>query len=205
MYWTWDHNNPDTKEKVYSEAAEYGIYCSVQDLQKVVNGLNKYIKKTKVRRAGLNTQFGTLNHGGPGISDCCWKEWYMDMSAVKKNALTAEQGLFWYFRLKPNRHFHIDAEGKAREVYAFPDRTEFAYIVSLYKHNYYFYRNGQVINTDKEDVRLKREIFFEGLLNSIGFPLEVLYVYDRDEESWGCPLWGTWENIDGKWKNYSSI
>lgn len=203
MYWDWDHNNPDIKERVYAESAVYGIQCRVQDLQEIVNGLNKYIKKTKVRGAGLNIQFGVLNPGGFGISDSCWKEWLLDMGASKKNALTAEQGLFWYFSLKPNRHFHIDADGKAREVFFFPDRKEFHYIVSLYKHNYFYFRNGQIVNTDNEDIRLKREIFFQGLLDSIGFPLEVLHVYDRDEESWGCPLWGTWERVDGEWKKYS--
>lgn len=202
MYWDWDHNNLDIKERVYSESAEYGVQCRVQDLQEIVNELNKYMKKTKVRSAGLNMRFGVLNHGGPGIVDSCWKEWLLDMGASKKNALTADQGLFWYFALKPNRHFHIDADGKSREVFFFPDRVELPYIVSLYKHNYFYLRDGQIIDTDNEDIRLKRENFFQGLLNSIGFPLEVLHVYDKDEMNWGCPLWETWKNTDGKWEKY---
>lgn len=202
MYWDWDHERPEIKERVYDDAAEYGICCDIQDLNQIVSGLNKYLKKTKVRGAGLDVRFGASSSGGPGISDTCWREWEMGMGASKKNVLTAEQGLLWHFALAPNRHFHISADGAAEEVYAFPDRWEFAYIVSLYKRNCYYFRDGQLIDADSEDVRRKRETFFQGLLDSIGFPLEVLYVYDKDEFTWGCPLWGTWENTNGKWMRY---
>ncbi len=178
MYSLFDPRSPGVREKVYSQAAEFGVVCKVQDLEAVVAGLDKFLKKTKVRSQGLCKRFG-LTYGIPGSRERQWSEWVMDAGAVKNNVLTAEQGLFWYFDLRPNRHFRIDEQGNAREAYIFPDRKDLAYIIFLDKKAWTAERNGQP--TDSTEVRQKREAFFEALLNSVGFPLEVLHVYGGEE------------------------
>lgn len=132
MYCDWAPRNPSVREKVYGEAAEYGIVCKIQDLKAVVEGIDRYLKKTRVRGQGLCKRFG-YTVGIPETRETQWTEWIMDAGALKNNVLTAEQGLFWYFDLQPNRHFRIDENGTAREVYIFPERRELAYIIFLDK------------------------------------------------------------------------
>ncbi len=180
MYCEWDPRNPSVREKVYGEAAEYGIVCRIQDLKTVVEGIDRYLKKTKVRGQGLCKRFGQVN----GISESPekqWTEWVMDAGAIKNNVLTAEQGLFWYFDLQPNRHFRIGPDGTAREVYIFPDRKDLAYIIFLDKKIWTVEREGEFVCTDSPKIREEREHFFAGLLNSAGFPLELLYTYEKEE------------------------
>lgn len=192
-------SNHGVVERVYSEAAEYGICCRIQDLQTVVSNLNKYLKKTKVRSAGLCTTFGKKVPGG-FTKDHCWREWELDVGAGTRSILKAEQGRFFYFRINSNRHFHIDPDGDAKEVYFFPERKEFAYIVHLKKDVLYFLRDGQRVYVDSPEDLQKREAFFKGLLDSIGFPLETLHVYEPDEEHLGCLALGTWKNEGDGWK-----
>lgn len=180
MYQLWDPRNPSVREKVYSEAAEYGIVCSIQDLKDIVDDMDKFLKKTKVRGQGLCKRFG-LTFGIPGTREKQWAEWVMDAGAMKNNVLTAEQGLFWHLDLQPNRHFRLDEHGNAREVYIFPEKKEFPYIVYLDKKVWTVERNGELVSTDGHEVRQKREAFFEELLGSIEFPLKVLHIYDREE------------------------
>lgn len=183
MYWL------SSKEggRLYADAAEYGIVCGVQDLGVIVERLDKYIKKTKVRGAGLSKRFGVSHYQrGTGVES--WLEWIMDAGAVKTGALTAEQGKLWHFELCPNRRFHIARRGhdhdqdEVREVYAFPERKDLAYIVILIKDQWFCERQGKQIRLDSEDDLRARERFFQGLLDCIGFPLEPLHVYDKDEE-----------------------
>ena len=56
MYWIG--NGTGVREKVYTDAVDYGLLCRRQDLETVVKGLDKYLKKTKVRGAGLCKRFG---------------------------------------------------------------------------------------------------------------------------------------------------
>lgn len=46
MYCDWDPRNPGVREKVYGEAAEYGIVCKIQDLKTIVERIDRYLKKT---------------------------------------------------------------------------------------------------------------------------------------------------------------
>ena len=180
MYQLWDPRTPDVREKVYSDVTEYGIVCRIQDLKDIVDRVDKFLKKTKVRGQGLCKRFGQVN-GIPGVRENQWTEWVMDVGAVKNNVLTAEQGLFWHFELQSNRHFRLDEQGNAREVYIFPDRKDIFYIAFLDKKVWMVERDGELVSTDSQEIRRKREEFFEALLRSIGFPLETLYIYDREE------------------------
>ena len=58
MYELWDPHNQSIREKVYSDAAEYGVVCRIRDLKEVVDGVDKFLKKTKVRDQGLCKRFG---------------------------------------------------------------------------------------------------------------------------------------------------
>jgi len=42
MYQLWAPRNPSVREKVYSDAAEYGVVCRIRDLKEVVDGVDKY-------------------------------------------------------------------------------------------------------------------------------------------------------------------
>ena len=53
MFWNLRIRAGEDERKVYAEADEYGIICKAQDLQGIAERLDKYIKKTKVRGAGL--------------------------------------------------------------------------------------------------------------------------------------------------------
>lgn len=182
MYWN-QGNVTDKENKLYAEAAEYGIVCKVQDLKLIVERLDKYLKKTKVRGAGLVKRFG-VSHGQFGTRVESWSEWRMEAGASRSGCLTDEQGLFWHFALNPNRHYHIDRDkgDVARETYAFPERKDLVYNIILIKHRWFYEHNGKKVYVDSDDVRQKRELFFQGLLECIGFPLEVLHIYDKDEE-----------------------
>ena len=74
MYSLFDPRSPGVREKVYSQAAEFGVVCKVQDLEAVVAGLDKFLKKTKVRSQGLCKRFG-LTYGIPGSRERQWSEW----------------------------------------------------------------------------------------------------------------------------------
>ena len=82
MYQLWDPRNPDVREKVYSDVTEYGIVCRIQDLKDIVDRVDKFLKKTKVRGQGLCKRFGQVN-GIPGVRENQWTEWVMDVGAVK--------------------------------------------------------------------------------------------------------------------------
>lgn len=182
MYWS-QNNLKDEEDKLYADVVEYGIVCKVQDLKLIVERLDKYLKKTKVRGAGLSKRFGT-SHWQYGTSVESFSEWMMDAGATKSGCLSDEQGLFWHFELIPNRHYHIDHRKHevAREVYAFPERKDLVYNMILIKHRWFYERNGKKVYADSDDSRQKRTLFFQGLLDCIPFPLEVLHVYDKDEE-----------------------
>jgi len=50
---------------------------------------------------------------------------------------------------------------------------------------YWYYREEQeIVYYNDEQDRAKREAFFEGLLDCIGFPLEKLYTYGEEEKYW---------------------
>lgn len=181
MYWL--NTTEDGQEKIYAEAAEYGIICKVQDLETIVKGIDKYLKKTKVRSAGLNKRFGE-SHWQCGTRVESWSEWLMVAGCSRSGCLTDEQGALWHFELMPNRHYHIDHDENdaVTEVYAFPERKDLAYIIILIKHRLFYEQDGEIVYVDGADNHQKREVFFQGLLDSIGFPLETLHVYDKEEE-----------------------
>lgn len=58
MFWKLRIRPGEDERNVYAEANEYGIICGPQDLQGIVESLDKYIKKTKVRGAGLQKYIG---------------------------------------------------------------------------------------------------------------------------------------------------
>ena len=180
MYWIG--NGTGVREKVYTDAVDYGLLCRRQDLETVVKGLDKYLKKTKVRGAGLCKRFGVgYGVGCVGAVVRCWTEWMMDAGASKV-PLSMEQGFVWHFELIPNRQFRLNEVGEAAEVWRFSDRRDIAYIATLLKHRWYYLRDGQTVSADTDKDRAKREAFFQGLLDSAGVPLEPLYTYGPEEE-----------------------
>ena len=183
MFWKLRMRPGEEERNVYAEAEEYGIACKAQDLQGIAERLDKYIKKTRVRGAGLTKYIGRshlLMHGGEN-----WYEWSMGLSCSKEGRLSNEQGRLWYFELMPNRHCHVEGD-TAEEVYEFPERKDILYYFVLVKYYWYYKENGEIVQTDPEDGRKKREAFFRGLLESIGFPVEVLYTYPEDSAALFC-------------------
>ena len=69
-----------------------------------------------------------------------------------------------------------------KEVYEFPERKEIFYYFILVKYYWYYEENGAIVYTDSDEARSKREEFFQGLLDSIGFPVEPLYTYPKDSQ-----------------------
>ena len=181
MYWIGNWSG--TREKVYTDAADYGLLCKRQDLEAVVKGLDRYLKKTKVRGAGLCRRFGVgYGVGSAGAVVRCWTEWMMDAGASKV-PLSMEQGFVWHFELVPNRQFQVSEAGETREAWRFSDRKEIAYIATLLKHRWYYLRDGRTVDLDSVEDREKREAFFQGLLDSAGVPMEPLYAYGPEEET----------------------
>lgn len=64
--------------RLYSQAADYGILCRVQDLADIIQGVNGFLKKNKIRTAGMATRFGVTNSGYQ-TKEKCWTEWIMDV------------------------------------------------------------------------------------------------------------------------------
>lgn len=60
MFWKLRIKPDEDERKVYAEAKEYGIICKPQDLQGIAERLDKYMKKTKVRGAGLTNILGVV-------------------------------------------------------------------------------------------------------------------------------------------------
>ena len=161
MFWGLRIGPGEDERNVYAEANEYGIICRPQDLQGIIERLDKYIKKTKVRGAGLTKYIGRRHLLFYNAEQ--WYEWGVGLSCSKEGRLSNEQGRLWYFELLPNRHYYFE-QNSAEEIYEFPERKE----------------NGEIVCADSDAARKKRETFFEGLLDCIGFPLEILYTYPED-------------------------
>lgn len=171
------------EEIIYDEVVEYGIACNIWDLKLIVERLDKYLKKMKVRSGGLIKKFGESHFEyGTGV-ECC-SEWLMTAGHNKVGSLTKAQGYLWHFELAPNRHYHIDHRngGGVQEVFAFPKRQDLYYTIILFKRRWFYECQGEKIYVDSDESRQAREVFFQGLLDCIGFPLEVLHVYDKMEE-----------------------
>ncbi|MEY8317981.1 hypothetical protein AALB19_11820 [Oscillospiraceae bacterium 50-58] len=176
MFWKLRMHPGEEEQKVYAEAEEYGIICNVQDLQGIAERVDKYIKKTKVRGAGLNKYIGRSHLVSGGEN---WYEWSIGVSYSKEGCLSNGQGRLWYFELMPNRHYHLEQD-VSEEVYEFPERKDVLYYFILVKYYWYYEENGRIVCADSDDARKKREKFFQGLFDCIGFPVEVLYTYPKD-------------------------
>lgn len=177
MFWKLRIRPGEDERNVYAEANEYGIICGPQDLQGIVESLDKYIKKTKVRGAGLQKYIGR-SHLLSGSREK-WYEWGAGFSCSREGCLRSEQGRLWYFELLPNRHYDLEAN-TIEEVYEFPERKDVLYYFILVKYYWYYEENGKTVYADSDEAREKREAFFQGLFDCIGFPVEILYTYPKD-------------------------
>ena len=177
MFWNLRIRPGEDERKVYAEAAECGIVCKPQDLEGIVERLDKYIKKTKVRGAGLPKYIGRSHLIWGGSEK--WYEWSIGLSCAKEGRLSNEQGRMWYFELMPNRHYHLE-QGTAEEVY------DILYYFVLVKYYWYYREDGKIVYTGTDDGRKQREAFFQGLLDCIGFPVETLYTYPEDSTALFC-------------------
>lgn len=182
MFWTLRIRPGEEERNVYAEAEEYGVICKPQDLQGIAERLDKYMKKTKVRGAGLTKYIGRSHLVDDGEN---WYEWSMGLSCSKEGRLSNEQGRLWYFEFMPNRHYHL-GQTSAEEVYEFPQRKDILYYFILVKYYWYYEENGEIVCADPDDARKKREAFFQGLFNCIGFPVETLYTYPKDSRGIFC-------------------
>ena len=165
MFWNLRIRPGEDERKVYAEAAEYGIVCKPQDLEGIVERLDKYIKKTKVRGAGLPKYIGRSHLIWGGSEK--WYEWSIGLSCAKEGRLSNEQGT-------------------AEEVYEFPERNDILYYFVLVKYYWYYREDGKIVYTGTDDGRKQREAFFQGLLDCIGFPVETLYTYPEDSTALFC-------------------
>lgn len=183
MFWKLRIRPGEDERNVYAEAKEYGIICKPQDLRGIVERLDKYLKKTKVRGAGLPKYIGRSHFLKYGSEK--WYEWSIGLSCAKEGRLSNEQGRMWYFELMPNRHYHLE-QGTAEEVYEFPERNDILYYFVLVKYYWYYKEDGKIVYTGTDDGRKQREAFFRGLLDCIGFPVETLYTYPEDSTALFC-------------------
>ena len=174
MFWKLRIRPGEDERKVYAEAEEYGIICKAQDLQGIAERLDKYMKKTKVRGAGLTKYIGRSHLVDNGEN---WYEWSIGLSCTKEGRLSNEQGRLWYFELMPNRHYHL---GQDTAIYEFSERKDIIYYFILVKYRWYYEENGMIVYADNDEARKKREAFFQGLFDCIGFPVEALYTYPQD-------------------------
>lgn len=147
------------ESKLYSEAADYGILCRVQDLADIIQGVNLFLKKNKIRTAGLSVRFGVSNSGYQ-TKEKCWNEWIMDVFMGPRSHNLPERGGNFFFQMIPNRHFHIKEDGSAHEVYLVPGREDIPYIIRLEKKLYFLLRDGHFIDLDTSEDKAIREIFF---------------------------------------------
>lgn len=179
MFWKLRIRPEEDERKIYAEADEYGIICKSQDLQGIAERLDRYMKKTKVRGAGLTKYIGRNHLVDNGEN---WYEWSIGLSCSKEGRLSNEQGRLWYFELMPNRHYKVE-KNITEEVYEFPERKDVMYYFILVKYYWYYEENGEIVNTDNDEEREKRESFFQGLFDCIGFPIEHLYTYPKDSDT----------------------
>lgn len=177
MFWKLRIRPGEDERKIYAEAEEYGIICKPQDLQGIVERLDRYMKKTKVRGAGLTKYIGRSHLLAYNNEN--WYEWSIGLSCSKEGRLSNEQGRLWYFELMPNRHYHFEQD-TAEEVYEFPERKDVLYYFVLVKYYWYYEESGKIVCADNKEARKKRDAFFQGLFDCIGFPVEVLYTYPKD-------------------------
>ncbi len=68
------------------------------------------------------------------------------------------------------------------EVYEFPERKDILYYFVLVKYYWYYEENGKIVYADSDEARKKRESFFQGLFDRIGFPVKLLYTYPKDSK-----------------------
>ena len=179
MFWKLRIRPGEDERNVYAEADEYGIICKPQDLQVITERLDKYMKKSKVRGAGLTKYIGR-SHLVFGTGEK-WYEWGAGLSCSKEGRLSNEQGRLWYFELLPNRHYYLEQD-TVEEVYEFPERKDVLYYFVLVKYYWYYEENGKIVYADSDEARKKRESFFQGLFDCIGFPVELLYTYPKDSK-----------------------
>ena len=194
MYWDGDYREmiPDRSRRCYMEAVDYGIRCDYNALEKVMDNVKKYLKKTKVRQDGLRHVFGAVHIGHPETKEICFSEWNLKVGATRYGLYKPNQGMMWEFVIRPNRHIHVMEKGKRRDAWVAPDHKEFDYIVEMRKCNYFFIEDGKRVEADDPEVRAQREEFYDGLLKSVGYELVPLYEYEPDELTYGCRDCGTW-------------
>ena len=68
------------------------------------------------------------------------------------------------------------------EVYEFPERKDVLYYFVLVKYYWYYEEDGKIVCADSDEARKKRESFFQGLFDRIGFPVKLLYTYPKDSK-----------------------
>lgn len=149
----------DIERKVYTEANEYGIICNKQDLQTIIERLDKYIKKNKVASKGLNKYLGHTQLHYESAKESFY-EWSAGVSIAKGWSLKAEQGSHFFFEIMPNRHYLI-SEKKSTQVYRFPERKDIDYYFILGKFYWYYEDNGEIIYCDEEEDRQKEKLFLK--------------------------------------------
>ena len=125
MFWRLRIRPGEDERNVYSEANEYGIICKPQDLQSIIERLDQYMKKTKVRGAGLPKYIGRSHLLSAAAEK--WYEWGVGLSCSKEGRLSNEQGRLWYFELLPNRHYYSEHD-TIKEIYEFPERKDILYL-----------------------------------------------------------------------------
>ena len=166
MFWKLRIRPGEEERNIYAEAKEYGILCQPQDLQGITERLDSYIKKAKVRGAGLKKYIGRSHLLFASREK--WYEWGTGLSCSKEGRLSNEQGRLWYFELLPNRHYYLEQD-TIEEVYEFPERKEIWYYFVLVKYYWYYEENGTIVYTDSEEARKKGRHFFRDYWTVLDF------------------------------------
>ncbi|MCL2638244.1 MAG: hypothetical protein FWD48_07715 [Oscillospiraceae bacterium] len=138
---------------------DYGIVCEHEDELKIVKNINKYLKETyNYNKLYKKTNESLLSGHLPYMYK------YLYCQFILKKPYGKDIGR-WYFDLLPNS----DLEGKMK----YADSKNCGWLLFISKHDV-------AENTQAENDYVN--IFFDGLINSIGYEAKLLHEYKDGED-----------------------
>jgi hypothetical protein len=137
------------------QSVEFGLICSAGDELALVKNVNVFLKSKGLCKLSRRTPTGVRNP-----DDRSNKPRYAHFYCCSRT----KQRPSWYFDLYPN----LDLDGNAR----FPDRLDCGWTLFL---------NRLLLELNTSDDGQVLQQFQEGLLGSIGYSVDSLYVYGPRE------------------------
>ncbi len=149
--------NNDVNIKPFDKMVEYGIVSTVEDEKKIIRQINKYLRSKEIKNLRKETDKSMLEARYPFNYN------YFYWQGTKRGSIG--QGSIWHLELLANK----DINGKMQ----FPEREDIAFFFLVIKHN---------VNLMSEETNDGRDKFFQGLIEAIDFPVEIVYNYVPYEE-----------------------